>query len=132
MKKTTQFAGIRILTLPALMFIFFSLYSCSNMNSPTYTKTSTTSQGANEVFIQGMAFSPVTLTVTTGTAVKWTNKDGVNHTVTSDNALFDSGNIATNGTYSYTFNNAGTFTYHCSIHPTMKATIIVNVPISGY
>jgi len=104
------------------------------MNSPTNTNSSTNTQVATEVFIQGMAFSPVTLTVTTGTTVKWTNKDGMTHTVTSDNALFDSGNIATNGVYSYPFANAGTFTYHCSIHPTMKGTIVVTayVPPSGY
>jgi len=100
------------------------------MNSPTNTNssTNTNTQGANEVFIKGMAFSPVTLTVITSSAVKWTNKDGVTHTVTSGNAVFDSGNIQANGVYSYTFMNAGTFTYHCSIHPSMKATIVVNVP----
>lgn len=135
MKKTIQQAGIRILIAPALLFVFFLLNSCMNTNNPTYTKTSTTgTQGANEVIIQGMAFSPVTLTITAGTTVTWTNKDAMTHTVTSDTGLFDSGNIAANGTSSYTFANAGTFAYHCAIHPSMKATVVVTVytPPTGY
>lgn len=91
--------------------------SCSN---------STSAPPANEVFIQNMAFSPATITVTAGTTVKWTNKDGVTHTVTSDNALFDSGNITTNGVFSFMFMTAGTYNYHCSIHTSMVAKVIVN------
>jgi plastocyanin len=73
-----------------------------------------------------MAFSPVSLTVAVGTAVTWTNNDSVAHTVTSDTKVFDSGSItAAVGTYSYTFTVAGTYNYHCTIHPMMTAKIIV-------
>lgn len=88
--------------------------------------TSVAGPGANEVWIQGRAFNPATITVTAGTTITWTNKDGVNHTVTSTTALFDSGTIANNGTYSHTFNSTGTFTYTCTIHPDMAGTVIVN------
>jgi plastocyanin len=71
-----------------------------------------------------MAFSPSTLTVTAGTTVTWTNKDGVPHTVTSDNGLFDSGSISNNGTYSHKFETAGTYPYHCSIHTSMTAKVV--------
>lgn len=80
----------------------------------------------NAVYIQNMAFNPATITVPAGTTITWTNKDGMAHTVTSDTAIFDSGSIASNGTYSRTFPTAGTFPYHCSIHPSMTATVIVN------
>lgn len=141
MKKVIQQSGIRILIAPSILFTFFLLNSCMNTNNPTYTKTTTTTtttttgtQAGNEVFIQGMAFSPNILTITAGTTVKWTNKDAMVHTVTSDTNVFDSGNIAVDGTYSYTFNDAGTFAYHCTIHPSMKATVVVNpyVTPSGY
>jgi plastocyanin len=47
--------------------------------------------------------------------------------VTSDtNGQFDSGSISTNGTYPHTFSGTGTFPYHCTFHPGMKATVIVN------
>jgi plastocyanin len=82
--------------------------------------------GLNEVFIQGMAFTPATITVAANTTITWTNKDAIAHTVTSDTKLFDSGSIGANGTYSHTFATAGTFSYHCTVHPTMTASVIVN------
>lgn len=82
--------------------------------------------GANEVFIQGMAFTPASITITAGTTITWTNKDVAAHTVTSDTNLFDSGNISGNGTFSYTFATAGTYPYHCKIHASMTANVIVN------
>ena len=76
------------------------------------------------------AFSPAKLTIKAGTTVTWKNTTAVGHTVTSDDGKsFDSGTsnpiIAQSGTFSFTFSTAGTFAYHCAIHPFMKATIIV-------
>lgn len=82
--------------------------------------------GVNEVWIKGTAFGPSTITISAGTTITWTNKDAVAHTVTSDNGLFDSGNINGNSTYSRQFPTAGTYPYHCTPHPTMTATVIVN------
>jgi plastocyanin len=82
--------------------------------------------GPDEVYIQNLAFSPSTITVSVNTTVIWTNFDQVAHTVTSDTGLFDSGNIASSNTYSFKFTSAGTFTYHCKIHPSMTGTVIVN------
>lgn len=75
------------------------------------------------------AFSPATLTVPVGTVVVWTNSTGAPHTVTSDDGkTFDSG-ISTlinpGASFSFTFTTAGTYSYHCQVHPSMKATIIV-------
>ena len=77
-----------------------------------------------------MAFTPASITVKVGTTIKWTNKDGMTHTVTSDSGdseVFDSGSLGDGGIFSWTYNTAGTFNYHCAIHPTtMKAKVIVN------
>jgi len=81
--------------------------------------------GANEVWIQNMTFNPSTISVTAGTTITWTNKDAIGHTVTSDAGLFDSGVIATNGTYQYTFSTPGSYAYHCKIHPGMTASVTV-------
>jgi plastocyanin len=79
------------------------------------------------VTIQNFAFSPETLTVAPGTTVIWTNKDSVDHTVTSDTGAWpDSGSLASNKTFSHTFTKAGTYPYHCSIHSSMKATVVVS------
>jgi len=80
---------------------------------------------ANSVSIVNMSFSPATLTVTAGTNVTWTNNDGMTHTVTADDDSFDSGNITMGSKFSKVFPTAGTFSYHCTIHPTMKGTIVV-------
>lgn len=84
------------------------------------------SPGTNEVFIQGMAFNPATITVTAGTTITWTNKDAIAHTVTSSTNVFSSGNMNTDATFSYTFTNAGTYSYYCAIHPSMVAKVVVN------
>ena len=82
--------------------------------------------GAHEVWIQGMAFDPGTKTVAVGTTITWTNKDAIAHTVTSNSGTpLSSGNIGSNGTYSYTFTVAGTYAYHCAIHPSMTGSITV-------
>jgi plastocyanin len=98
----------------------------SNSCSKSSTSNTTTNPGANEVWIQGMAFNPATITVNAGTTITWTNKDGVAHTVTSNTGVFDSGTINVNGTYSHLFSTAGSFPYHCTVHPSMTATVIVN------
>jgi plastocyanin len=88
--------------------------------------TTMAAPGPNEVWIDGMAFIPETITVTVGTTIKWTNKDGVSHTVTSTTpGSFDSGIIPNNGTYSLQFNTTGTFSYYCTIHTSMTGTVIV-------
>ena len=90
------------------------------------TKTVTITTDSSGTF----AFSPASLTISVGTTVVWKNMTGAPHTVTSDDGTsFDSGTAnpiaAQSGTYQFTFTKAGTFTYHCSIHPFMKAKIIV-------
>jgi plastocyanin len=89
----------------------------------TTTPTATQSAVVNQVSIQNFAFSPSTLTVPSGTTVIWTNKDSAHHTVTGD--TWQSSNLATNQTYSRTFSQAGTYSYHCSIHPSMTGSILV-------
>lgn len=83
-------------------------------------------QAADEVWMQSNAFNPGTRTVAVNTTVKWTNKDGSAHTVTSDNGGFtSSGNIAGGGTYSFKFTTAGTYPYHCTLHSGMNGTVVV-------
>ena len=77
------------------------------------------------VNISGFAFAPAADTVTAGTTVTWTNKDAATHTVTADDATFDSGNVGNGATYTHTFSAVGTYAYHCAIHAGMNGKIIV-------
>jgi plastocyanin len=107
-----------------ILLVALILTACSSGNGTTTAATSSPVSGS-DVYLVNLAFSPATLTVKVGTTITWTNNDSMTHTVTSDNGVFDSGNLAPGQTFSYTFNNAGTFTYHCVIHTYMKGTIIV-------
>jgi plastocyanin len=73
-------------------------------------------------------FSPDPATISVGDAVVWTNDDGVPHTSTSNTGVWNSGSIAAGQTFRRVFSAAGTFPYHCSLHPTMTGTIIVEEP----
>jgi len=108
----------RWIAVPVFLFIIFSISgSCKKISDMP---------GPNEVFIQGMAFNPVTITVAVNTTITWTNKDGVVHTVTSNTGLFNSGTISADGTFPHLFSTAGTYPYHCTFHPSMTGTVIVN------
>ena len=78
-----------------------------------------------KVQIVDFAFSPKTITISKGTRVKWTNTGSMDHTSTSNTGIWDSGTIAPGGSFSRVFRKAGTFAYHCAIHPSMKGKVIV-------
>lgn len=71
-----------------------------------------------EVLMEGFRFAPENLTVKQGTTVVWKNRDNVPHTVTSDDAAgpLQSGNLKAGATYAYTFQEPGTYAYHCAPH----------------
>jgi plastocyanin len=71
------------------------------------------------------AYSPNPVTVAVGTTVIWTNNDSTAHTSVSNTSAWDSGAINPGGKFSTTFSTAGTFSYHCSIHPNMVGTVTV-------
>lgn len=78
------------------------------------------------VKIVDFGFEPATITVRQGEAVIWTNGGSRQHTVTADDGSFDGGNLGPGDPYGNVFDTAGTFTYHCAIHPDrMKGTVVV-------
>jgi len=81
----------------------------------------------NTVSIKNFAFDPPAITVKVGATVTWTNADQDPHTVTSDgkSGPLNSKPLNQGDTYQYTFAQAGTFSYLCTIHPFMTATVTV-------
>jgi len=77
------------------------------------------------IVIADMKFVPDTLTVKAGDTVVWVNKDFFPHTATAQDKTFDSRDIATNKSWKYVATKKGSFPYICTLHPTMKATLIV-------
>ncbi len=80
---------------------------------------------SNSVQIEAMEYTPKTIEIAVGDVVVWTNDDGFAHTVTADDGTFDSGDIEGGQTFAFTFNEAGTFAYHCDIHPDMVGRVTV-------
>jgi plastocyanin len=77
------------------------------------------------VNIANFAFAPQVVSVAVGVQIQWTNQDGAAHTVTADDGHFGSDTLDHNQTFSQTFNAPGTYSYHCAIHPFMKAKVVV-------
>lgn len=78
------------------------------------------------------AFRPGAMSVAAGTTVTWTNKSAAPHTVTSDTGAFGSSPVAPSTAFRFTFSQAGTFNYHCSIHPYMHGTITVTTGAASH
>ncbi|MBI5332084.1 MAG: cupredoxin family copper-binding protein [Candidatus Aenigmarchaeota archaeon] len=76
------------------------------------------------VTIKNFAFDPAGLSIKTGTIVNWVNEDSAPHTATLT-GIFDSGILNTGQSFSYTFNIPGTYDYICTLHPSMRARVIV-------
>jgi plastocyanin len=89
---------------------------------------SVAAQESAAVSIVDFAFQPASVEIATGGTVTWTNTGQAPHTVTADDGSFDSCTLSPGATFSQTFATAGTFTYHCNIHPQMTATVIVGGP----
>jgi plastocyanin len=85
----------------------------------------------NDVGIAGFSFSPKTVTISVGDMVTWDNSDAQHHTATADDGSFDTGPISSGTPKSVTFSTAGTFAYHCSIHPRMTGSIVVEAAAGG-
>jgi plastocyanin len=81
--------------------------------------------GKVRVKIVNFAFKPASASVPVGTVVVWINRDTVSHTTTSDTGAWNSGTLAPGARFKHRFKLVGTFTYHCTIHAQMTASITV-------
>ncbi len=94
-------------------------------STPTLTQVSPTPQGG--VSIKNFAFNPADTAIKVGETITWVNEDSAPHTIVSDpnGATFMSENLGQGQKYSFTFSQAGSFSYHCGVHPNMIGKIIV-------
>jgi plastocyanin len=81
--------------------------------------------GVTQVLIQDFMFMPMQLRIKAGSSVTWVNQDDEPHTVVGEAGLFRSGALDTAMAFTFRFEKPGTYQVFCSIHPQMKATVIV-------
>jgi plastocyanin len=129
MMRTRSLTAAALAVLLALALLGAGCYG--QTPAPSGTEPGTTEPGGAggtapsgpAVTIQDFSFSPPSLEVKIGDKVTWTNQDSAPHNVLGD--AFKSPDMPTGGTFTYTFDKAGTFTYKCGIHPSMTGTVIV-------
>ncbi|MFD8499602.1 plastocyanin/azurin family copper-binding protein [Amycolatopsis sp. NPDC059657] len=90
------------------------------------------SAATRQVMMQGYAYAPSALTISVGDTVTWMQHDEAPHDVvtTSAPAAFRSPKLTQGQSWSYTFRTPGTYSYYCSVHPDMRAQIVVQAPPS--
>ena len=87
--------------------------------------TTSSEAGTVSVGIENFAFAPADVTAAVGETITWTNSDSAPHTATLDDGACDTGNIAQDASAGLVFDAAGTYPYHCAIHPNMMGTITI-------
>ena len=118
---------MRRAVLCVLVGLALASLACSSSSNP-----STPSNGSvnvsivpNSQTLTTNAYNPNPVTISHGGTITWMNNDAITHTATSDTGVWDSGNLGPGASFSKTFQNAGTFTYKCTIHPGMVGTVNV-------
>ena len=91
----------------------------------TLTVSMVPGSGGNTSIGKAYLPDPITVVVGVNNTLKWSNDDTAPHTVTANDASFDSGNVAPGQSYTFTFTTPGTYQYHCVYHPWMIGTVIV-------
>ena len=86
-------------------------------------KDNTVKASNKTISIKNFVFSPATITIAKGTIVTWVNNDSAPHQIKSDS--FESAILNQGQSFSFTFNQTGSFNYICSIHPSMSGNITV-------
>jgi plastocyanin len=135
MKRKSNTGRLALLTAALLV-----IAACSGSTSTDSTTAPTTTipvtaapttepvstSGTAEVDIVNFSFNEAETTVKVGDTVSWTNSEnGIQHTTTANEGLWASGALDSGGVFEFTFTEPGTYTYFCSIHPSMTGTITV-------
>lgn len=97
--------------------------STSTENSDNSTSTKQQTSKEHSISITNFAFNPASLTVNKGDTVVWTNNDSAPHQISGGG--INSTIMGKTESYSLTLTTTGTIDYYCSIHPSMRGTIIV-------
>jgi plastocyanin len=129
---------VRFLTIAALALSLAACGSSSGSSSAptiadtgTASATTTTSSGRTlHVTIKNLAFVPKAIHAKVGDTIRFTNQDTPPHNVTwvsgvGGSQFPPSPTLDTGAEFTLKLTQPGTIQYFCSIHPFMKASIVV-------
>lgn len=130
-------------TLASLVVIGLALAACGGNDDAADDRaaapTATDVADATTVTMRLVAFKPDSVEIEVGTTVTWVNEDPGAHTVTSGvvedgassvtaepDGVFDSGELATDESFEFVFDEPGTYSFFCELHPaTMRGVVTV-------
>lgn len=121
-KTLVAIIAVVIIIIGSIYYFSRNNYSGQNTLSPTSTLTPAP-QDSSQISIKNFAFDPDQLNINKGETVTWINKDSTTHRISGNG--FQSVDLTEGQSYSFAFNNAGTYDYICGIHPSMKGRVIV-------
>jgi plastocyanin len=97
--------------------------ACSTGTGPVAQAQSSSAQ-SKPIAVRSLKFEPSKLTVKVGTKVNWLWREKIAHNIVFKDKKYSS-KVQNKGSFSTTFDKAGTFKYQCTLHPGMKGEIIV-------
>ncbi|WP_037360496.1 cupredoxin domain-containing protein [Amycolatopsis orientalis] len=106
---------------------FFALLAVAVLCLLTAPLMAPAAAATQTVMMQDYAYAPASLTVHVGDTVTWIQHDTAPHDVVTTSApvAFRSPQLSQGQSWSYTFQTPGTYAYYCSVHPDMRAQVIV-------
>jgi plastocyanin len=113
-----------VLSVPVVAGI--AILVTAGVSDDSGSATAGSARDADSVVIKNFEFSPNRITVTAGTPITVVNDDNVTHTFTANRGAFDTGDLNSGRRADVMVARAGTYPYHCEIHPFMKATVDVS------
>jgi plastocyanin len=117
---------IALVALASFGGVMFSTAACGSSSTPTSPTTTADVTVSIAGILGAQSFVPNPIAMRVGQTLSWKNADSVTHDATQDGSGFTTGNVSAGATSSpIMMSTAGTFTYHCAIHPSMVGTITV-------
>jgi plastocyanin len=114
---------IALAALAGVLALGAAACGSSSPSAPTVAADVTISMVGN---LAAQSFAPNPTTMRVGQTVAWKNNDSITHDVMQDASRFQTGTVSSGATSSaIAMSAAGTFTYHCTIHPGMVGTLVV-------
>src|SRR3982074_777420 len=121
LRRVPTWVLVMAVPVVAVIAVFMTDALSGNGGAPARSAAS-----PNTVNIKNFSFSPNPITVKAGAPLIVVNDDNVTHTFTANGGAFGTGDVSSGHRGRVAVARAGTYAYHCEIHPFMTGTVRVS------